>query len=65
MKMMYDNAEDLMKQKFFTEKSMIIQQSAQIIKNYEIKASGSKFMEEELRKIRQMLDERIREGERV
>ena len=59
MKNIYENQEDLIKQKFFTEKSLIIQQSAQVIKTYELKANSAKFHEEELRKLRQQLDERI------
>ena len=59
MKSIYDNQEDLIKQRFFTEKSLIMQQSAQIIKNYGMKANSAKFAEEELRKLRKQLDERI------
>ena len=59
MKNIYENQEDLIKQKFFTEKSLIMQQSAQIIKNYEMKANSAKFHEEELRKLRKQLDDRI------
>ena len=43
MKSIYDNQEDLIKQRFFTEKSLIMQQSAQIIKNYGMKANSAKF----------------------
>lgn len=63
MKKIYDNQEDLMRQKFFTEKSLIIQQSAQLIKTFEIKANSAKFHEEELRKLRKQLEERINEND--
>lgn len=59
MKMMYENAEELMRQKFFSEKSLIMQQSAQAIKHYEMKACGLQFYEEELRKLRKQLDDQI------
>ena len=63
MKNLYDNQEDFMKQKFFTEKSLIMQQSAQVIKNYEMKATNAKFTETQLGKLRKQLDDRINENE--
>ena len=43
MKMIYENSETMMKQQLLTEKSLIMQQSATIIKNYEMKANDAKF----------------------
>jgi len=42
---MYENKETMMKQQLLTEKSLIMQESARIIKNYEIKANDAKFSE--------------------
>ena len=56
MKLIYENAEDVLRQKFFTERSLILQQSAQVIKNYELKANNMQFHQEELRKLRKQLD---------
>jgi len=42
---MYENKETIMKQQLLTEKSLIMQESARIIKNYEIKANDAKFSE--------------------
>jgi hypothetical protein len=46
MKILYDNAENMLRQQLFTEKSLIMQQSAQVIKNYEMRANNAKFYEE-------------------
>ena len=56
VRMMYENAQEEMRQRFATEQNLNMQQSAQLIKTFEMKANSANFYEEELRKLRKQLD---------
>ena len=63
MRLGLSNMEAEFKEKLDNEKSMMLMTSKSFIKDNEIKSTNNKFLEEEIRKLRQLMDLQNKENE--